>query len=343
MAVQATIGSGWALVQKSTILHYGLDANQMYQDEGLDVSHIQDPDYRFPAVPFNRIWHKIESETHSHDVGLVAANFVLPTTFHALGMAMWSSRNLADALARLMRYSSIFHNGGGASVQKIENHHALVISRKQDGEGITLVTDIGIDCLFAALFKLFKQLSLNSFQAKKVLLTRRAPPCAEQYRELFDCPVEFEASHDAILMENDSYYSAFPGGNDELAGMSDNAASEYLARFDQEDIVARVRQLLTKKLSSGEITQDYVAKELAMSVRTLQRALKQQNTGFQQVLDDTRKELAKYYIIKKHLSLGEIGFLLGFSVANNFSRSFKRWYNMSPARYREARLAKVVG
>ncbi|QOL25141.1 AraC family transcriptional regulator [Thalassotalea sp. LPB0316] len=335
MEEKATIGSGWALVQKNTILHYGLDPEKLYREQGLELKNTSDPDYRFPAEPFNKIWYRIESETNAPDVGLTAANFVLPTTFHALGMALWSSCNLADALSRLVRYSRIFHNGGSASIEQRADGYGFILTRKTNAQGVSLVTDIGLDCLFYALLKLFRQLSGNNFTPKLITFKRPEPSNLKQYQDVFACPLKFSAENDAIFMDQQTYYADFPAGNAQIAGMNDNIADQYLARFDREDIVSQIKQIVIKDLTTGEVTQESVARELAMSVRSLQRVLKQKETGFKEVLDNTKKELANYYIVQKNLSLGEIGYLLGFSAVNNFSRTFKRWYGMSPAKYRE--------
>ena len=54
-----------------------------------------------------------------------------------------------------------------------------------------------------------------------------------------------------------------------------------------------------------------------MSDRTLQRKLLSENTSYQIILDDVRKELAIKYL-KENISLVEISFLLGFETQSAF-------------------------
>ncbi len=55
---------------------------------------------------------------------------------------------------------------------------------------------------------------------------------------------------------------------------------------------------------------------------------------FDQLLDETRRELADQYIRNPMVSIGEITYLLGFSEPGNFSRAFKRWNGAAPTEYR---------
>ena len=76
---------------------------------------------------------------------------------------------------------------------------------------------------------------------------------------------------------------------------------------------------------------------LGMSPSTLQLKLSQHGTNFQQLLDDTRKELGCSYVQQPTRSVTEITFLLGFNDTSNFTRAFKRWTGMSPTEYRHKR------
>jgi AraC-like DNA-binding protein len=69
---------------------------------------------------------------------------------------------------------------------------------------------------------------------------------------------------------------------------------------------------------------DKVANALCMSPNTLDLKLSQHGTNFQQLLDDTCKELACSYVRQPTRSVTEITFLLGFTDTSNFTRAFKR-------------------
>ena len=67
-----------------------------------------------------------------------------------------------------------------------------------------------------------------------------------------------------------------------------------------------------------------------MSERTLHRRLGAEGTSFQDVLDDTRRELAEQYLSRGDLSLADTTYLLGFNDQSSFFRAYRRWFGTSP-------------
>ena len=65
-------------------------------------------------------------------------------------------------------------------------------------------------------------------------------------------------------------------------------------------------------------------------------------TSFNDILDDTRKELAISHITQRGSSITEIALTLGFTESSNFTRAFKRWTGLSPSDYREKDLHRQL-
>ncbi|MCY1450977.1 HTH-type transcriptional regulator VirS [compost metagenome] len=98
--------------------------------------------------------------------------------------------------------------------------------------------------------------------------------------------------------------------------------------------------MLCRLLPQGEPKREVVASSMHLSQRTLQRRLQEEGVSFQQLLDDTRRELAEQYLAQPNLTLLEIAYLLGFADPSNFFRAFRRWFDSTPGEYR-ARLEEV--
>jgi AraC-like DNA-binding protein len=79
---------------------------------------------------------------------------------------------------------------------------------------------------------------------------------------------------------------------------------------------------------------EMVAERLDVSVRTLRRRLTEENTSFQEILDEVRFGLATEYLVETHLPLQELSILLGYSDPGNFTHSFKRWSGRAPRDFR---------
>ena len=101
-----------------------------------------------------------------------------------------------------------------------------------------------------------------------------------------------------------------------------------------EDIISRVNRHLLS--TPGEFPKlDAVARRLCLGARTLRRRLQELDTGYQQILDEVKRELAIEYLRTTHLTVQEIAEVLGYSEVTNFRRAFLRWAEVSPYQYRK--------
>lgn len=64
--------------------------------------------------------------------------------------------------------------------------------------------------------------------------------------------------------------------------------------------------------------------------------------SFQQVWDDARHEMARYYLRNSVLELAEAAYLLGYEHANSFARAFRNWEGVPPKHWREANQENVA-
>ena len=91
---------------------------------------------------------------------------------------------------------------------------------------------------------------------------------------------------------------------------------------------------LVESLPNGEPSEERAAKALGVSLRTLQRQLREEDVTYRSVLNDLREELARSYLAEDTYSVTEVTFLLGFASTSSFSRAFKRWTGSSPRLHR---------
>lgn len=113
---------------------------------------------------------------------------------------------------------------------------------------------------------------------------------------------------------------------------------ELRRRLAQLEVCAgtadRVRASLLELLPAGRTSMREVGRELAMSTRTLQRRLAEENTTFQAVLADTRESLARHYLAHSNLTTAEVSYLLGYAETSSFFRAFHDWTGSTPDQVR---------
>jgi AraC-like DNA-binding protein len=100
-------------------------------------------------------------------------------------------------------------------------------------------------------------------------------------------------------------------------------------------VAGELRRVLASRVAGGDTRIQTVARQLAMSVRTLQRRLATEKLSYQDVLEEIRRQAAERYLSDSTLSAAEVGFLIGYSELAAFHRAFKRWRGMTPVQFRK--------
>ena len=106
-------------------------------------------------------------------------------------------------------------------------------------------------------------------------------------------------------------------------------------RIQRLELYSAVRSAVKKCLLQRCATQENVANQLSLSIRNLQRRLKEAGTTYQDILDDSREALALSLIKDLNIPLYEISFLVGFTEPSAFYKAFKRWTGKRPGDYRQ--------
>jgi AraC-like DNA-binding protein len=99
-----------------------------------------------------------------------------------------------------------------------------------------------------------------------------------------------------------------------------------------------VRWHLKRALTAGRPELRSIARDMAISERSLQRRLREEGYSFQSLLSDTRHQLACEYLSEASFDISEIAYLLGYEDQGSFYRAFQKWEELTPAAWREAHL-----
>jgi AraC-like DNA-binding protein len=328
---ERTTSSSWAAGIAAALEYGGLDSKSLFTQLGLDYSLLSDPEARFPQDGMTRLWQRAVELTGNPAIGLNMAKVLRPSSFNVVGYALMSSRNLKEGISRLVRYQRIIAEGADLCLQstpegyeiKLVVHGDRIASAPQSGEAS-----------MAYSLTFFRWITDRPLRPRHAYFTGSAPQDLTPYKDIFQCPISFNAPCCSLLMEVADMEAPLPSANESLALLHDRFAGEYLARFSGSRVTHQVRQVLCRLLPQGEPKREVVAQALLLSERTLQRRLQDEGTSYQQLLDDTRRELAVQYLEQINLTLLEISYLLGFSDPSNFFRAFRRWFDTTPGEYR---------
>ena len=128
-----------------------------------------------------------------------------------------------------------------------------------------------------------------------------------------------------------------------LRSLLETHANEIVARLPRrEGLALEVQRALAARVAGGNTGINALAREFAMSPRTLQRRLAAEGLSYQELREDARKEAAGRYLTESILTINEVAYIVGYSESAPFYRAFKRWYGMTPEAFRQKQRNGVV-
>ncbi|OEC41880.1 AraC family transcriptional regulator [Pseudomonas sp. 1D4] len=328
---ERTTSSSWALGIVQALEMGGVDCRRLFPELGLDYAALFDADARFPQDGMTRLWLRAVELSGNPAIGLNMAKVVRPASFHVVGYALMSSRTLNEGFARLVRYQRIIAEGADLSFRPTPEGYELRLAIH--GDRLPPARQ-SAEASMAYCLAFCRWMTGRAINPLEIRFQGPAPADVEPYRQVFQAPLRFGAEHYALRFSRADMDTPLPTANESLAQLHDRFAGEYLARFAGSRVTHLARQVLCRLLPQGEPKREVVASALHLSQRTLQRRLQEEGTRFQQLLDDTRRELAEQYLAQPNLTLLEIAYLLGFADPSNFFRAFRRWFDATPGEYR---------
>lgn len=308
----------------------GIDSGRIFAAAGIGGELKSDPMSRLPSETMSRLYRMCVDVTNNPYFGLSVARHLHISNLHALGHALVASATLSDLCRRVERYMRLVSQVVNASTEEEGGEFSLRFEHLVDVCGETE------DCFLGFLVLTMRQLYKPSFNPLRVEL-RRAMPLEgdEPYVALFQAPVTFGHAASSLVFERSAMNKPLDGACPELASVHDQIALGYMAKLDKNDVITGVVQKIIELLPDGECSRDAVAAALCLSPTVLHARLARRGTHFQELLDNTRKDLACNYLRQAGRTVTEVTFLLGFADTSNFTRAFRRWTGISPSEFRQ--------
>ena len=280
------------------------------------------------------IWRTVAEMSSDPGFGLKLGTEIRFERSHPVSIAGVCSRTFGDALQRLARYKQLtcpeeirIHR----KAQETSVEFFFIEARETQPD---IMVDLGLSWILCVA----RRGSDGEIKPLRLELTRPV-----KHRGLlekhFGCRVRFNADRDALIFRSSDLDRPFVTQNEELlAIIGTHLDSELKAGNPGVNVGHQVKDALKRSLAGKRPTLQDVAQELGLSARTLQRRLTDTGFTFQQLVEETRRELARHYLKQRTVELPEVAFLLGFEDANSFFRAFQGWERTSPGEWRTRKI-----
>jgi AraC-like DNA-binding protein len=325
----STIAS-WAELIARTLDERGRDAGAILREAHLWPEQLGDPNARYPVAAMQRLWELSLEATGDPCFGLEVGRRWHPTTFHALGYTALASSTLREALHYLVRYCRVVTTGADMTWSEDDSEGRLQITSILSADAKS--SDAAMQAGLAAIVELLRQVYGEGLELLRVTLTQQEGQSGSRLQAYFRCQVVFSAPDNSLVLGLHDLDVPLSTANRVLLRVNGQALKEYAAQLDAQELTPRVRSHIAHRLASGNVRQVSVARALNVSVRTLQRKLREEGMSFQQLRDATRRELAEHYTADSTLAVAEIAYLLGFSDTSSMSRARRRWRDRPASR-----------
>lgn len=245
-----------------------------------------------------------------------------------------NAATLRDALQSLFHYGQLWYKGLFLSLKEEQGYAGIQMRIEGDAPDKEQLQT----AYLVATVSIMEMVLGKSWHPTLVRISYPKPKSAHLYEKLFGCPVWFGQSQHELLFPQKELDQQRSGHDNQL---DDFLRTHLTALHDHKknDLQIQVCQMIEELLPHGDCSIDRVSEYFSVHRFTLYRYLSQQNTSFEMLLEQTRKNKAKQLLENSGMSILEIAQLLGYEAQGNFSRAFKRWYGISPRAWRKQLLA----
>ena len=307
----------------------GYDRGVLVDAIGLSAAADDDLDAVLPCAAYDRLIACAQRLRHTPNIALHMAMAVPIGAYRLLDYLVLTSESVGAGLAQLQKYSRLlsnplaFHTRPDSDPPRVE----------LEGPAIPFAAEYTVALTALHL----RHETDGQFTALRAALSHRPDDPAE-FERVLRCPMEVGASWNGLSVARTMWELPLRRRDPVLRQVLEQQANSIVGQqSSRTGLAEQVWRVLTSRHFADDLRMDAVARELAMSARTLQRRLAAEGVSYQQLMDDWRKRAARQHLTGTSLALSEVAYLLGYSEVAAFHRAFKRWFGVTPHEFRRQR------
>jgi AraC-like DNA-binding protein len=225
-------------------------------------------------------------------------------------------------------------------------HHSMSFSLRSQLDGLIFCVQlelsdrsklpVHVEGILIGIKKYIELMDGNPLVNSEFHFAYPAPSYEDQYHEVFQNQVVFDAKESALVIRGLDYDSPLPFYDKELWELAQVRLAEALKVLHFEKSSPYTKHVLAYFRSLEPPLPDLasVADHMHISKRTLNRRLSDEGTSFKEIRSQELLFWAKRYLVNTNLTIEALGVMLGYQDDANFRRAFKAKVGCSPSAYR---------
>jgi AraC-like DNA-binding protein len=318
---------------------FGVAPNRPFARAGVPVGVFKNPENRIAFEALGRLFAECSTATSCPHFGLLVGECFELDGLGAIGYLMRNSATVGEALRALLLHLYLHDRGAVPILINLDASYVLLgySIYRHETPGASHLYDVAI----AIGCRVLRAICGASWKPAHVQFSHVRPKDARPYRRILGPDVRFDAEVSGIVFAASWLDRTIPGADPNLRELAMSAIQQSGADSTMgfADIV---RGALHQMVLGGTSAAESVALLFGIHERTLRKRLTVEGTSLQQLVSQTRFELAKQLLENTQLPISEIASALHFADAAVLSRAFRNWSRTSPRDWRARRGGKGV-
>ncbi len=318
---------------------FGIAPSLPFVRAGVPLHTFKNPENRIAFEALGRLLSECSTATACGHFGLLVGECFELEGLGDIGYLMRNSATVGEALRALLLHLYLHDRGAVPILISLDASYVLLgYSIYRHGTpGTAHLYDVAI----AVGYRVLKSICGASWKAAHVQFSHVRPKDPRPYRHLFGPNVRFDAEVSGIVFAASWLDQAIPGADSKLRELV-MLAIQHARASSSMSFADVVRGALHQMVLSGTSSAENVALLFGIHERTLRKRLTAEGTSLQQLVSQTRFELAKQLLENTQLPLVEIASALHFADAAVLSRAFRSWSKTNPREWRTRRERNAV-
>lgn len=248
-----------------------VDIDAFLRSIGVDPALVRSPDSRLPVETYLLIQDEAAEYVNDPYFGLHMGEFAEAGSWSILGYMMMNCKTLGEAFEKAGRYSRIIGNLIDARAEvKLNRIKAVYFTPPHAPQ----MSRHCFESTFSSSVRMMRSLTGAEINPLEVRFVYPEPASRSEYERIFRCPVLFGQKENSLTIHPSLVHTPILMANPGLLEYFEKYAQDFLAEMDRKDEHTRAAaKIILAKLDDETLSIEKVAREMAVSVRTLQKRL----------------------------------------------------------------------
>ena len=315
----------------------GIRPDLAFARAGIDGKLFRDPESRLPLEAVGRLLDICAALTRCPHFGLLVGERFNLDAFGAIGALMRNSTNVNHALGVLLRHLYL-HDRRASAVLLAPDKSSVLLGYSIFRHGMPGSDQI-YDAAITIAYKIVRELCGPSFTPLQIQFAHGRPGNVAPFAHLFRSNVLFDADLSGVVVDASWLSRPIKGADADLCKRLEKAILDAGADCPKS-FAERVECAIHQLVPTGPTSAEAIGHLLAISERTLRRRLKDEGKSLQELINQTRYDLARQLLSNTQMPVSKIAAALQFGDPNAFSRAFRTWAGLSPTQWRSLELKR---